>query len=139
MRTGYLIVLKSSIDRVDHAASDGASRAAMHITTETFGSVLVVHTPDDLTEETSRHFMSSLEEHLQQGRSSIVLQMDRSELFDSVGLTALLDLQDQARHAGGTVKISGLADPGRKIFEVTRLDQRFDLFESVIDAVASFR
>ena len=111
----------------------------MHITTETFGSVLVVHTPDDLTEETSRHFSSSLEEHLQQGRSSIVLQMDRSELFDSIGLTALLDLQDQARHLGGTVKISGLADPGRKIFEVTRLDQRFDLFESVIDAVASFR
>ena len=111
----------------------------MHITTETFGSVLVVHTPDDLTEETSRHLVLSLEEHLQQGRSSIVLQMDRSELFDSVGLTALLDLQDQARHAGGTVKISGLVDPGRKIFEVTRLDQRFDLFESVIDAVASFR
>lgn len=111
----------------------------MHITTETFGSVLVVHTPDDLTEETSRHFASSLEEHLQQGQSSIVLQMDRSELFDSIGLTALLDLQDQARHLGGTVKISGLADPGRKIFEVTRLDQRFDLFESVIDAVASFR
>ena len=111
----------------------------MHITTETFGSVLVVHTPDDLTEETSRHFAASLEEHFQQGRSSIVLQMDRSELFDSIGLMALLDLQDQARHLGGTVKISGLVDPGRKIFEVTRLDQRFDLFESVIDAVASFR
>lgn len=127
------------LDRVDRVTSDEASRTTMHITTETFGSVLVVHTPDDLTEETSRHFASSLEEHLQQGRSSIVLQMDRSELFDSIGLTALLDLQDQARHLGGTVKISGLADPGRKIFEVTRLDQRFDLFESVIDAVASFR
>ena len=84
----------------------------MHITTETFGSVLVVHTPDDLTEETSRPFASALEEHLKLGRSSIVLQMDRSEMFDSLGLTALLDLQDRARQAGGAVKISGLADPG---------------------------
>lgn len=111
----------------------------MQITTETFGDVLVVHTPDDLTEETSRVFVAAVEGHLSNGRSSIVLQMDRSELFDSVGLTTLLDLQDQARQAGGTVKISGLVNPGRKIFEVTRLDQRFDLFDSVIDAVASFR
>ena len=111
----------------------------MQISTETFGDVLVVHTPDDLTEETSRLFLAAVEGHLENGRSSIVLQMDRSELYDSVGLTTLLDLQDQARQAGGTVKISGLVDPGRKIFELTRLDQRFDLFDSVIDAVASFR
>jgi anti-sigma B factor antagonist len=111
----------------------------MHINTETFGTVLVVHTPDGLTEETSRHFTSAMDEHLNLGQSSIVLQMDRSEQFDSVGLTALLDLQDRVRQEGGAVKISGLVDPGRKIFEVTRLDQRFDLFESVIDAVGSFR
>ena len=111
----------------------------MQITTETFGEVLVVHTPDDVTEETSRVFLTSVETHLSNGRSSIVLQMDHSELFDSVGLTSLLDLQDRARQLGGTVKISGLVDPGRKVFEVTRLDQRFDLFDSVIDAVASFR
>ena len=111
----------------------------MQISTETFGEVLVVHTPDDLTEETSRAFVAAVEGQLSNGRSSIVLQMDRSELFDSVGLTTLLDLQDQARRAGGTVKISGLVNPGRKIFELTRLDQRFDLFDSVIDAVASFR
>jgi anti-anti-sigma factor len=111
----------------------------MQITTETFGDVLVVHTPDDLTEQTTRVFTSAVDGHLSKGRSSIVLQMDRSEQYDSVGLTALLDLQEQARQAGGAVKISGLVDPGRKIFEVTRLDQRFDLFDSVIDAVASFR
>ena len=111
----------------------------MQVTTETFGDILVVHSPDDLTSETSPLFVSAVEGHLTNGRSSIVLQMDRSEVYDSVGLTALLDLQDQARQLGGTVKISGLVDPGRKIFEVTRLDQRFDLFDSVIDAVASFR
>lgn len=111
----------------------------MQITTETFGDVVVVHTPDDLMEETARLLAEAVEEHLTKGSSAIVLQMDRTDSYDSVGLTSLLDLQDQARQAGGAVKISGLADPGRKIFEVTRLDQRFDLFESVIDAVASFR
>lgn len=111
----------------------------MQITTETFGDVVVVHTPDDLMEETARLLSDAILGHLQKGSSAIVLQMDRTDSYDSVGLTSLLDLQDQARQAGGAVKISGLADPGRKIFELTRLDQRFDLYESVIDAVASFR
>lgn len=111
----------------------------MQITSETFGDVVVVHTPDDLMEETSRLLTEAIEGHLRKGSSSIVLQMDRTDSYDSQGLTALLDLQDQARQAGGAVKISGLADPGRKIFELTRLDHRFDVFDSVIDAVASFR
>ena len=111
----------------------------MQITTETFGDVVVVHTPDDLMEETSRLLTEAVEGHLRKGSSAIVLQMDRTDSYDSIGLTSLLDLQDQARQSGGGIKISGLADPGRKIFELTRLDQRFDLFESVIDAVASFR
>lgn len=111
----------------------------MQITTETFGDVVVVHTPDDLMEETARLLAEAVGGHLQKGNSAIVLQMDRTDSFDSAGLTAIVDLQDLARQGGGTVKISGLPDLGRKIFEVTRLDRRFDLFDSVIDAVASFR
>jgi anti-sigma B factor antagonist len=109
------------------------------ITTETFGNVLVAHTPDELTEETITPFKEALEQAMQSGHVSVVAQMDRSDLYDSVGLTTLLDLQDLLRTAGGNLKISGLEDPGRKIFEVTRLDQRFDIFDSVIDAVSSFQ
>ena len=111
----------------------------MQISTESFGDVLVAHTPDELTEETVSLFRDALAKPIEQGQVKIVLEMERSETFDSAGLTALVDLQDELRHSGGNLKVSGLKDPGRKIFEVTRLDQRFDLFESVIDAVASFR
>ena len=111
----------------------------MQIATETFGTVLVVHTPDELTDDTAESFREVLSQQISQGKTNVVLQMDRSETYDSSGLSALLDLQDELRETGGNLKISGLLDPGRKIFEVTRLDQRFDLFDSVIDAVASFR
>ena len=111
----------------------------MQIATETFGNVLVAHAPDELTEETISGFVDALVRTAEQGPVDIVLQMDLCDTYDSAGLTALLDLQDQLRKQGGNVKVSGLGDPGRKIFELTRLDQRFDLFESVIDAVASFQ
>ena len=111
----------------------------MQLATETFGNVLVAHTPDELTEETNAPFLDALGAHIQSGQKRIVLQMDRSEVYDSVGLTGLADLQDELREVGGNIRISGLCDPGRKIFEVTRLDRRFEIFDSVIDAVASFQ
>jgi len=111
----------------------------MTIATERFGDVLVAHTPDDLTEETVAGFADALTTSINSGQANVVLQMDRSDVFDSIGLESLLDLQDQAREKGGNVKVCGLDETGRKIFEVTRLDQRFDLFDSIVDAVASFR
>lgn len=84
-------------------------------------------------------FLDALDSHIEAGQVNVVLQMDRSEVYDSVGLSALLDLKDELRESGGNLKVSGLNDPGRKIFEVTRLDTNFDMFHSVIDAVASFQ
>ncbi len=110
----------------------------MRTTTETFGHVLVVHTPDEMTDENAAALLEALEEPIESGQVHIVLQMDRSEAFDSIGLTSLLDLQDNLRERGGNLTVCGLDEPGRNIFEVTRLDQRVDLFDSVINAVASF-
>jgi anti-anti-sigma factor len=111
----------------------------MQISTETFGSVLVAHTPEELTEETASSLMAALERPIDDGQTNIVLQMDRSDMYDSAGLTALLDLQDRVRERSGNLVVTGLGDPGRKIFEMTRLDRRFELFDSVIDAVSSFQ
>jgi len=111
----------------------------MQITTEIFGNVLVAHTPDELTDDNSSDFVDSLSKAIDEQHFQVVLQMDRSEVLDSAGLTALLDLQDLTRENGGNLKISGLEEPGTKILEMTRLDQRIDIFDSVIDAVASFR
>ncbi|MCH9656139.1 MAG: STAS domain-containing protein [Planctomycetes bacterium] len=111
----------------------------MQITTEIFGNVLVAHTPDELTDDTSDDFVNSLSDAINQQHYQVVLQMDRSEVLDSAGLTALLDLQDLTREKGGNLKISGLEEPGKKILEMTRLDQRIDIFDSVIEAVASFQ
>jgi len=111
----------------------------MRITTETFGNVLVVHAPEELTEEAASQFLDAFDTPIEAGQVNVVLEMDRSEAFDSTGLNTLLDLQDKLREQGGNLTVCGLGDPGRKIFEVTRLDKRFDIFDSIIDAVASFQ
>ncbi|MCA9021427.1 MAG: STAS domain-containing protein [Planctomycetaceae bacterium] len=111
----------------------------MQITTEIFGNVMVAHTPDELTDDTSTEFVNALTAAINDQHFQVVLQMDRSESLDSAGLEALLDIQDLTREQGGNLKISGLEDPGKKILEITRIDQRIDLFDSVIDAVSRFQ
>ena len=108
----------------------------MKLPSEIFGDVIVVHTPEELNADNSdalTNYLSQLE------RRNIVLDLDNTEAIDSEGLTALLDARDQLRNLEGDVKISTSSHGNRKILEITRLDQQLDVFESVIDAVKSFR
>jgi anti-anti-sigma factor len=72
-------------------------------------------------------------------QSTVVLDLDGCELLDSAGLTALLDSQDKLRSALGDLKIATNNPANKKILEITRLDQQLEVFDSVIDAVKSFR
>ena len=69
----------------------------------------------------------------------VVLDLDDAEQIDSAGLTALVEAQEQLKAIGGDVKIATGNVANRKILEITRLDRQFDVFESVIDAVKSYR
>ena len=107
----------------------------MNLPTEIFGDVIVVHTPEELGAEQCAAFESCL---ATLERDNVVLDLDNTETLDSQGLTALLDVQDRLREEGGDVKIAATNSTNRKIFEITRLDQQLEVFDSVIDAVKSF-
>jgi anti-sigma B factor antagonist len=109
----------------------------MKLTTESFGAVTVIHTPEDLNERMGGAIRDAVRSQLSQGRRAIVLDMTATESFDSFGLTSLLDVKDSAVETGGDLKICGLTQTGLKIFALTRLDHQFELFESLIDAVKS--
>ena len=107
----------------------------MHLPTEIFGDVLVVHAPDELNEEHAVPFCRFLTE---QGRTKIVVDLDGVESLDSAGLTSLLDAQDWCRTGRGDLKLMTSNGMNLKILEITRLDEQLEAFESVIDAVKSF-
>jgi anti-sigma B factor antagonist len=51
-------------------------------------------------------------------------------------LGALVSLGKRIREAGGDLRLAGLNDDLRNLFELTRLDALFPLFASRADAVA---
>jgi anti-anti-sigma factor len=108
----------------------------MTLTSETFGSVIVVHSPDDLSAEQAINFETGLRNV---EPVCVVLDMDNTELLDSAGLTAILDARDALRERSGDLKVATTNATNRKILEITRLDEQLEVFESVIDAVKSYQ
>jgi anti-sigma B factor antagonist len=107
----------------------------MHLPTEIFGDVIVIHSPDELGADQTEGFCAFV---TQAEPRQVVLDMDGTELLDSAGLAALLDCQDQLREQGGDLRVSTASATNRKILEITRLDQQLDVFETVIDGVNSY-
>ena len=108
----------------------------MNLPTEIFGDCVVVHTPEELGEDQADGFeayVPTLE------RSNVVLDLDNTEMLDSAGLGALMNVHDRLREQGGDVKIATTNFSNRKILEITRLDRQLEVFSSVIDAVKSFQ
>lgn len=107
----------------------------MNLSTEIFGAVMVVHTPEELGEDQADNVRAFLESR---ERQKLIVDLDGTETIDSVGLEALLDAQDTLREKGGDLRIATTNYANRKILEVTRLDSMLEVFDSVIDAVKSF-
>lgn len=108
----------------------------MSLTSETFGSVIVVHSPEDLSADHAPAFENQLR---QADPALVVLDLDDTEIIDGAGLTSLLDARDALRERQGDLKIATTNATNRKILEITRLDEQLELFESVIDAVKSYQ
>ena len=108
----------------------------MNYPTEVFGDVVVVHTPEELNEDQAPPFARYVE-GLEQKK--IVLDLDNTESIDSGGLKSLVENQAHLREEMGMLKIATTNATNRKILEITRLDLQLEVFDSVIEAVKSFR
>lgn len=108
----------------------------VNLPAEVFGDVTVVHLPDEVGADQAPAVQQFL---LNQDRQNIVIDVDGVESFDSTGLAMLLDVQDVLRQQHGNLKIATNNNVNKKVLEITRLDRQLEVFDSVIDAVRSFR
>ena len=76
---------------------------------------------------------------LAEGKLQLVVDLDDVGFLDSTGLGVLVGVLKRARTEGGEVRIVCTQPRVLKVFEITRLDSAFDLFDSVDEAVRGAR
>ena len=72
------------------------------------------------------------------GERKFVIDFTQTGYIDSSGLGVLVSLAKKVREAGGDLRLAGLNDDLRTLFELTKLDTLFTLADSVGEAVAAF-
>jgi anti-sigma B factor antagonist len=75
---------------------------------------------------------------LDKGERRILIDFSRTGYIDSSGLGALVSISRKIREAGGELRLSGLNEDLRSLFELTKLDTLFAVAETPQQALASF-
>lgn len=105
--------------------------------TQTGGVTLVVPT-GDLDMGTADQMKRTLSELIEKGQSKLVMDLTGVSYIDSSGLGALVAAMKQARAVGGNLKLCGLQEDVRSIFEMTRLIKVMAVHSDREEAVSSW-
>ena len=108
----------------------------MKVTAESYGHAVILNVDGELTEESLSMFQPAVEHQLANKEViDLVLNMEQSPFIDSVLLEYLLNVQDWLAERLGQVKLVKCDENVRKIFEVTRLDTVFEIYDETLQAV----
>jgi anti-sigma B factor antagonist len=79
---------------------------------------------------------ASLNEIINKKPERMVVDLSDVSYIDSAGLAALIEAMQKVEGSGGKFMLAGLQETVRSIFEISRLDQVFQIFPDVDAALA---
>jgi anti-sigma B factor antagonist len=79
---------------------------------------------------------ASLNTMIEKKPRRLVVDLSEVTYIDSAGLAALIEAMQKVEGYGGKFLLAGLQETVRSIFEISRLDQVFQIFPDVRAAVA---
>lgn len=80
---------------------------------------------------------ASLDQTIEKKPERLVVDLSAVSYIDSAGLAALIQAMQKVEAYGGKFRLSGLQETVRSIFEISRLDQVFQIFTDVDAALAA--
>jgi anti-sigma B factor antagonist len=79
-----------------------------------------------------------VQDGLDRGERKFVIDCTQTGYIDSSGLGALVSLSRKVREQGGELRIAGLNEDLRALFELTKLDTLFHISPTAAEALAGF-
>lgn len=102
------------------------------------GGVTVVQVEGQLIVGNRHELKEVVQAALDGGERKLLVDFSRTGYIDSSGLGALVSISKRIREAGGDLRLAGLNDDLRSLFELTKLDTLFTITETPEQALASF-
>ena len=100
--------------------------------------VAVVQVEGQLVVGNRQELKDLVQAALDSGERRLLIDFSQTGYIDSSGLGALVSISKRIREAGGDLRLSGLNEDLRSLFELTKLDTLFSIAETPQQALASF-
>jgi anti-sigma B factor antagonist len=100
--------------------------------------VVVVAVEGQLIVGNRQELKNLVHEALERGGRRFVIDCSRTGYIDSSGLGALVSMSRKVRESGGEMRIAGLNEDLRSLFELTKLDTLFPILETPEQALTGF-
>jgi anti-anti-sigma factor len=110
----------------------------MRIRTQDYNNVTVVELQGELDGDFTELLQDTITDIITTNRTGIVLDMSSVGFIDSQGLEELLWVRDYCNENKRGVRLAGLDENCVKILEITRLENEFDRYTELSEAVKSF-
>lgn len=104
---------------------------------EAIGNVAVVSVEGDVDLDTAEAFSEALRGAAGVGAGPVVVDLCGVPFMDSTGLHLLLNLLRRLTRQGRRMAVASGSSAVQRLFELTRLDGTFELYESRTDALAA--
>jgi anti-anti-sigma factor len=110
----------------------------MKVRTQDYSGVAVVELQGELDSESIELFQDTIANIIAAHKTGVVLDMSDVGFIDSAGLEQLLWGRDCCNENNCQLRLAGLDETLAKILEVTRLENEFDRYAELAEAVKSF-
>jgi anti-sigma B factor antagonist len=110
----------------------------MSFQTSDTNGVVLVEVDGELIVGNREAFKKIVIDQLDDGGRKFLIDFAESSYIDSSGLGALVSLSKRIREEGGELRLAGLNDDLRTLFELTKLNTLFQILDSRELALADF-
>ena len=110
----------------------------MKIRIQEYNDVTVVDMQGEFDGDIVEIFQNTICDIIAAGKTGIVLDFSSIGFIDSEGLEQLLWIKDYCNENNCELRLAGLDENCTKILEITRLQNKFERFVELAEAVKSF-
>jgi len=110
----------------------------MKVQTSQRDDIVILSVSGELNSDSISKFKETVAAARDKETRDFIVEVGEVTAIDSTGLQALSDLQQECEEQLGMVRFCGADETLSKIFEITRLDKRFFLHDTIDDAVKGF-
>ena len=110
----------------------------MHISQKEANGINTYEIKGDIDINSSPDIREAFEKGVKNKMMKIIVNLNSVSYVDSSGLATLVEMLKKTRVYGGKLRISNLAPKVKSLFEITKLEKLFEIFETEEEAIAGF-